>query len=294
MVDKYSWIKYIKKRIRDNKNFLEVTTGPTGSGKSWTNLAIAEMLDPEFKIERVVFKAGDLMRLINSNTLKKGSVILWDEAQIDLNARSWQSLINKVINFLITTFRHQNFILLFTSPYADFMDSATMKLFHANFETVSINKTDKTVTIKPKLLQYNQNLKKWYRKYLKVSRKEKGMTKIKRWKVKMPSEKLIKDYEQAKKLYTSILNREIENKLNKKDKKEQEEQEPEVYLNPASFEAIVWGEVQKGWNTQQEVADRLNEKNVWRKKIFHQEVSHCFKKLRKKGKDAEKFKIFTN
>jgi len=53
---KYAIIRYIRKRITQNKNFLALFTGPTGSGKSWTSLSIAEMLNEDFNISRLVSK----------------------------------------------------------------------------------------------------------------------------------------------------------------------------------------------------------------------------------------------
>jgi predicted RNA-binding Zn-ribbon protein involved in translation (DUF1610 family) len=76
------------------------------------------------------------------------------------------------------------------------------------------------VVIKPKLLQYNPNLKKWYRKYLKVSSNGK-MIKIKRWAVPKPSDALIKVYEQKKIQFTSELNADIGKQLEKLEGKEE-------------------------------------------------------------------------
>lgn len=235
-----AWINYIKQRIAKNKNFLCVITGPTGSGKSWAGLSIAEQLDPEFDISRCVFRGKDLMELINSGTLKKGSVIFFDESQIDLNNRAWQSLMNKLLNYLLTTFRHRCFVLIFTSPYIDFLDSSSLKLFHANFETVSINREKKTCSIKPKQLQYNQNLKRWYHKYLKASVGKK-FSKIKRWHVRKPSAELIKQYEERKTIFTTMLNKQIEEKFSKLDgdgKVTKDKQETRIELNPFQAEII--------------------------------------------------------
>lgn len=208
-----SIVQYIKWRIKSNKNFICAVTGPTGSGKSWTTLSMAQQLDEDFNIDRIVFKAKDLMALINSNTLTKGSVIVWDEAGIDLSNRNWQSTMNKVMNYLLQTFRHKNFILFFTVPYSDFVDATTRKLFHAEFTTIGINKRLKTCSIKPKMLQYNASLKKWYAKYLIVRIKDIGASKIKRWRVKKPTEELIKHYESKKQEFTSELNQEIQQTL---------------------------------------------------------------------------------
>lgn len=222
----FSIIRYIHRRINNNKNFLATITGPTGSGKSWTALSIAELTDQDFTVDNIIFKAKDLMKLINSGNLKAGSVIIWDEAGIDLSNRNWQSLTNKLLNALFQTFRHKQFVLLFTVPYHDFVDSSTRKLFHADFETQRINRAEEEVIIKPKLLQYNPNMQKWYRKYLKVWT-PKGVIKIKRWAVPKPSDKLIKEYEQRKNQFTTDLNKEIGAQLEKLEGKDKVKSEVE-------------------------------------------------------------------
>lgn len=215
---KYAIVRYIRKRITQNKNFIGMIVGATGSGKSFSALSIAEMLNEDYNISRLVFKGKDLMRIINhgEHHYRKGVVIVWDEAGIDLSNRNWYSITNKVLSFLIQTFRHKNFILLFTVPYSDFVDTATKKLFHAEFETCGIDIGKQTVAIKPKFLQYNSDKKKWYRKYLKV--KVKGSSKrvkIRRWNVPKPSQELIDEYEKKKNSFTGQLNQEIESALNK-------------------------------------------------------------------------------
>lgn len=210
----YSWIKYIRYRIRRNKNFLCMIAGSTGSGKSWTALSIGEMLDPDFCIERVIFRGKELMNLINSGKLKKGSVIIWDEAGIDLSSRNWQSVTNKMLNYLLQTFRHKCFILFFTCPYMDFLDSQSRKLFHAEFTTLSINVNSEKVKIKPLLIQYNAKNGKFYYKFLRVIPKGEGVRPIKWWEVPAPSKELIEAYESKKGAFTKSLNEQIETELN--------------------------------------------------------------------------------
>lgn len=215
MVNKnYSWVEYIRQRVMEkNKNFLFIIVGPTGSGKSWASLSIGEMVDPEFGMDRVVFKSSDVLDLVNSGTLKRGSFIDWDEAGIDLSNRDWQKRSNKVLNFLLQTWRHKGYILCLTVPYADFIDLASRKLLHAEFSTVSINQQKQTCRVKPKFLQYNSDLKKWYRPYLKVIKKDIGIVKIKRWDIPKPSKELINKYEAKKDIFTSRLNKEIGDSL---------------------------------------------------------------------------------
>jgi ABC-type lipoprotein export system ATPase subunit len=253
----YSLVRYIHRRINNNKNFLATITGPTGSGKSWSALSMAELIDPNFSVNNIIFKGRELMKLINEGELKAGSVIIWDEAGIDLSNRNWQSVTNKMLNALLQTFRHRNFILFFTVPYHDFIDSSSKKLFHADFETQKINKGEQKVIIKPKLLQYNSNLSKWYRKYLKVSLNG-SLVKIRRWKVPKPSDELIKEYEIKRKMFTKNLNKDIDKQLLKLEG-------PEVFgeSQPAGLD-VTCPNCNNAWNYKG-AASYINCPNCYRK-----------------------------
>jgi len=215
------WISYIKSRIKKNKNFLGFISGQTGSGKSWSTLSICEDLDKDFNIDRVVFNGLELMSLINSDTLKRGSAICFEEVGVEMSNKNWASVTNKMLNYLIQTFRHRGFILIMNSPYMDFVDSATRKLFHAEMQTMGIDFNTKECKLKPQLIQYNGRIQKFYFKRLKVIRPE-GIIPVDVWKVKKPSDDLVKAYEQKKRAYTDSLNKRIFEELqevqNKKEK----------------------------------------------------------------------------
>jgi len=184
------WVSYIQQRIRNNKNFLGFISGQTGSGKSWSTIAICEMVDPEFDIDRIVFSGIELMKLINSGKLKKGSAICFEEVGVEMNNKNWSSVTNKMLNYLVQTFRHKGFILIMNSPYMDFVDSATRKLFHSEMMTTSIDFAAKTCKIKPQIIQYNSRKQKFYYKMLRVYTKS-GVVPLKFWHVPKPSKYLI-------------------------------------------------------------------------------------------------------
>lgn len=221
--EKY-WICYIKQRIRKNKNFLGFVSGQTGSGKSYSCLRIAEELDPEFSIERCVFGGIELMSLVNSGKLRKGSVIVFEEIGVELSAKNWASVTNKMLNYLLQTFRHKNFILLLNSPYMDFVDSSTRKLFHAEMQTSRIDFEKKQVRLKAHLIQYNSRIKKFYFKRLKVVTAQ-GKVPVDFWNVDLPSEELRKQYEGKKDQFTDRLNREIQEELEEVHAKKQRRRE---------------------------------------------------------------------
>lgn len=208
---------YIKQRIERNKNFVCCITGQTGSGKSWSAMRLGEILDPNFDIRNVVFEPVEFMQLVNgkSKKLKRGSCIIYDEIQVSMGHLDFQSLQSKMLNYVLQTFRHRNFILFMTSPHFNFINSSARKLFHSRMETVSIDKKKKTVNLKPFLLQVSQDKGKVYRKYLRVATKEYGVTPVKRIRVSLPSQDLINEYERKKTAFTNKLNESIEKDLKK-------------------------------------------------------------------------------
>ncbi len=216
--EKY-WVTYIKQRIKRKKNFIVFISCPKGSGKSWSSLRICQELDPDFSIDQVVFKAVDLMELINSGKLKKGSCILFEEAGIEMNNRNWQSTVNKMLNYLMQTFRHKNFILIMNSPYLDFVDAGTRKLFHAEMMTIGIDRKKGLVKLKPQLIQYNSRKQRFYYKFLKILL-DGEYRKILTWGVCKPTKDLINLYEIKKKEFTTNLNKTIYSELNESKKEE--------------------------------------------------------------------------
>ena len=100
-----SWITWIKKRIKNNLNFLAIAEGPTGIGKSWSLLSIAYMIDKEFEPRQTAFGFKQVMEIINSEWFKqkKWKIIIFDEAQTDISNRQWQSLTNRLMNYLLFT-----------------------------------------------------------------------------------------------------------------------------------------------------------------------------------------------
>ena len=69
-----SLVTWIKNRVKKNENYNIFTSGPTGSGKSYTNLALAYKLDPNFDPEtQIVFSFKELLRTIRmfNNDIKE-------------------------------------------------------------------------------------------------------------------------------------------------------------------------------------------------------------------------------
>ena len=215
-----SWVRYVKSRIKRKLNWLVLISGPTGSGKSFASLSLALQLDPKFGPDRIVFSLRGLMDLINgAEKFPAGSVFVFEEAQIDVGNRNWQSLTNKLLNSLLSTFRHKSFVVIFNAPYSDFLDSQTKKLLHAEFSTVRIDYEQNKTIIKPMVVQYNSRSRTFYFKYLRVRAKF-GLSAVKLWGVTKPPQWLIDIYETKKTEFTSSLNKDISKQLDKLEQKE--------------------------------------------------------------------------
>lgn len=257
-----SWVTYVKYRIKKNKNALLFISGPTGSGKSYSSLSIAEQIDKEFDITHVVFSGVELMDLINGDKLHKGSVIVFEEMGVEMSNKNWMSVTNKMINYLMQTFRHRCFVLIMNSPYMDFVDASTRKLFHAEISTQGIDFKRKITILKPQLIQYNARNKKFYYKYLRM-KKGKGIAPVERWHVPKPSKKLLEAYEIRKREYTDKLNKRIQTEL--------EEAQPKPKVTKKLTERQK--EVLKGLQnkmTVSEIGFRMNKSGAYVHRIMHE------------------------
>lgn len=215
-----AWLTYIRNRNKKKKNILGFIGGSTGSGKTYCGLYVCEEIDPDFTIQNVCFNPSDFMKLIDEGIdgkpLKSGTCILFEEVGVAMSSRNWYATVNKMLNYMLQTFRHRVINVFFTSPYMDFVDSNTRKLFHVEITTTGqIDYEANTNIVKPMLIQYNSRYNKFYYKYLKVLTPN-GTLKVKRWRVPLASRELRVAYESRKRTYTDELNREIRRAIDKK------------------------------------------------------------------------------
>jgi len=274
-------IQYIKDRVENkNKNFVMLFVGATGSGKSYSALRLAEMLDDNtFDISRVKFKAKDFMNCINDLVERsekgeqiKGKVIVWDEFGVEHNAREFMTISNRVINYFFQTSRHLNLIVIMTVPLLSFIDSATRKLSHGVAEMKGINSKNKTASVRVKMIQTNVMTGKEYPKYLRYKKSNKTFKSAK-LKFHLPSKELCEAYEREKKAFTTQLNKEIMDKLLKSEAKENK---PTNILKPLTpLQQKILECLRNGITKQKDIAEKLGE--------FSSKISFNIGYMRKKG-----------
>ena len=219
-----SWARWMVNRtMRQNKNNLVAVVGKTGSGKTYSAISICEIMSKmdgvPFDVDKhVVFSLNELMDLINSGELRRGNKIVCDEFQCSISAREFQSKANKVFNYVLSTFRHLNLTLFFCTPFETLLDKNTRRLFHARFETMSIDRNNQTCRLKPRFLEYSDYKTEPYRKQLIVMFKDGNRNKSRKlfyWDIPRPSKENEIIYEKKKIDFTSRLNKNISLELEK-------------------------------------------------------------------------------
>jgi hypothetical protein len=230
-------IRYFGSRVTSqgkNSNFMCAITGMPGSGKSWAGGSISEIYGKMFNKEfdpdvHCFFSLKSALKLVVNRDLDKkigrGSILLFDEPQNEANARNWQSDVNQILNQLISTWRNQNLICLFCTPYLEFLDKQTRLFFNAEFKVLGFDKTTKLTKIKPRFLEWGHMKQEFYRKRLimeyAVANKEKHNIKmLGNWHIPKPSDHFIDVYEAKKLKFTQELNNRLLKQLEDKEKQD--------------------------------------------------------------------------
>jgi len=203
-------VNMAKYRIDNNKNYLFNVAGQTGSGKSLSALFLAEEIQKAtlpsipFDIRQVVFSGVDFMRLIlGDNPLPKGSVIIWDEIGVGMNAKKAMTALNIALNNVFQIFRSRNYIFISTTPDHNFIDKSTRKLLHMFMEAKKIDYKEGTNQLLVNITQFNTKLNKIY--FHNIKYKEDGQETIVLPFIytKLPSDLLLKNYNKKKEAFNA-------------------------------------------------------------------------------------------
>jgi len=217
-------LRYMNRMMENNKNYLAVVTGATGSGKSYSCLRLTELWykfyfkDTPFPKENICFSVENLIGRLNSGELKKGDLLIAEEIGIGANSKNFQSKTNKALQFILQSFRSLNIIVLFNVPHFSFFDKTARMLMHSHLQTLKIDKQRDVCILKPYFLNISQQTGKIYSKWLRVKRK--GLVvKITRIVFHKPSPYLLDAYEEMKEGFVRGLIKEMEIILTKQVEK---------------------------------------------------------------------------
>lgn len=124
--------------IHKDRDWVGVTDGDEGSGKSVLAMQICKELDPTFNVDRIVYNADDFTDKIKK--AKKGQAILMDEGYAAANARASLSEVNRALVALATEMRQKNLFVMICIPSFFDLDKyfaihRSRALFHVYFNS---------------------------------------------------------------------------------------------------------------------------------------------------------------
>jgi len=228
-------------RLNANKNVLTAITGPTGSGKSLNDLRRAELhyqkhFKESFPIENCCFSIAEVIKRISSGNLRKGEILILEEAGVNAGSADWQNKVVKMFNYVLQSFRSMNIILFMNLPVLTMLSKQARQLIHMHLETKGIDNEKNEIKIKPLYHQLNQHSGNSYWKFLRI-RYQGRKVKVNILKYSAPSDELRRKYEIKKAKFlsdiTSDFNKEIESaerdKLKKMARNDLTERQLEVF-----------------------------------------------------------------
>ena len=267
-------------RLKRNRNIISVTTGSTGSGKSLFDLRRAEIsyrkrFNEDFPIANVCFSVRELMRRIQSGELRKGEIIILEEAGVNVGSADWQNSVVKMFNYLLQSFRSMNICVYLNLPMFSMLSKQARELSHCHITTMYIDYITNEVVVKAKALQWNQATGKCYAKLFKF-KKCKRTAKIKTLRYKLPSDELRELYEKKKQKFLDNMTEKFSTELDK----------DEVAPTNTRYVAKV---------RREGVASNMDEDNKILARIYHCEVDTIqkIKKTIRKELESEKNKDFS-
>ena len=229
-------IKRVVNRVDGGKNALICWVGQTGSGKSLSALQFMRGIhmymhgkppEDQLMVDHTFFKAKPFVEQMQkiSQGLVDGAdrntmAWIWDEAGIEAGHKEFMSVRNKIIGWLVQTFRNLRQIVIFTTPTLSFIDASVRKMMHFYFESVSIDKDKKICIVKPLIMQYNTRMDKIYYHNFTYPNKDGFMVEVDVIGVPKITNELEIKYETEKNKFTNTLNAGILATLNKMDAKD--------------------------------------------------------------------------
>jgi len=124
---------------RKDLDALIAVCGRRGNCKSGAAMRFGEDFDigsrgeHRFNEDHIFFKASEFVAAMQLR-YPRGTVLVWDEVGVENDSRSWYTLKNKLIKYVMETNRYKNYVVLVTVPTLKSIDIATQRLLSAYIE----------------------------------------------------------------------------------------------------------------------------------------------------------------
>lgn len=172
----------------------------TGCGKSYTALRLGEIIDKDFDINKVVYTPSEFLKVVDYIEEKGniGQVIVVDEGEVTAPAQMWYSFTNRAIAYTLATFRYLRSMAIFVVPSLSWLDKRIRLL--TNFVGFTQKEVrSRVIGVYLDLRQVKTDLwgeKIYYSKIRLLRAEDYKLITLNKLKMNLPSENLIKKYEE--------------------------------------------------------------------------------------------------
>lgn len=114
----------IQNRRNRNKSNIIVITGSPGEGKTYFGIRLAEIFDKKFNPKtQIVFTRPQLLHVIGEKSpLKRGQVIVIDEAHYGMGSRRWMENVQKDLMDALASVRSRGYVIIIVCLHIQMLD----------------------------------------------------------------------------------------------------------------------------------------------------------------------------
>ena len=123
--------------LEQNRNWQCLICGPPGTGKTYSGIRIAEMLDSKFAADKIVFDTVALIDLLGS--VGPREFIIYDEAE-GFNARQSQKSENIELSKIIAMIRFTQINIIYCLPHLKMIDVNARRVILNYLHTIPFNR----------------------------------------------------------------------------------------------------------------------------------------------------------
>ena len=243
-----NWLNYFCRSLKVG-TVISVTGNPimkTGTGKSYTALKMAELMDKEFVEDpenavkhKVAFYPREFLEGLDyiedqkakgSGKPKIGQFIIMDEGEFTAPANLWYSFTNRAIHYALSTFRYLKAIACIVTPDLSFIDKKLRRhlILHCVTEKIIEGEDypDIKVYVRPyQIITDHQGEKFYYIKPRMYDSSKERIVIIDKIKVSLPNEALIEAYEKKMLQFKRNLRKELIKSIEQFEKYQQSTEE---------------------------------------------------------------------
>jgi hypothetical protein len=203
-LSKYFQYFFYKLKVGLVSSIVGSTFLKSGTGKSYTALRLAELIDPDFSINKVVYYPSEFLSVMDKieENGKPSQIVVVDEGEVTAPSTLWYSFTNKAIAYNLATFRYLRSMAIFVSPAFSWLDKKVRILTsHIGFTEKyyeSLTDRDRKPVVKLRLYRITTDLigeKIFLRKIRMFDGSNDRIVSFHSFKVNLPSDSLIEAYE---------------------------------------------------------------------------------------------------